>query len=614
MRYSSFYLKNYKGINELTLNVDNDRILTLVGLNESGKTTILEGVFTFYQCIKGNEPDSAKLNEIRPKGINFSDSVVIKAKFVLDQSDKDKINAFYKELNKRYTLDIPNQLTYTFEFVYKTHTYKNTKKLYDFPIKAINTKGNVTKIDDEIVTKILGFIKENLIPEILYYEDFIFEIPKEIIFVKNPSDADTEKVQTLLTNKKNQQWKDVLDDILKNVDPQLTSFQSYVANLWDSDNSTASNRISMMERLLNEKITKGWKELFKKQDGSESRLNFKEIRVVPVTESNELRISFRIKNDSGKEFLINERSKGFNWFFSFLIFTEFRKSRSNNILFLLDEPASNLHSSAQVKILEAIGQLSDKSLVIYSTHSHHLINPNWLNGAYVVINDSMSTEQLGGAFNDSIEAQQITAKKYYNYVAQSGQSISPVLFQPILDRLDYAPSQIEPVPNIIITEGKYDWYTYKYLSEIILNDPFSYNFYPGTGCNQHWDIIKLYLSWGKKFVLVLDSDAGGKEAKENYLQEFDGIVNGSIFDYSDIFQKDIQTEDLINDDDKKKICDGAFGVGTYDGVKNDKDALKSKLNFAINQLLVKKIVIEISQDTKDNFTKLFDFLKNKIQT
>ena len=88
-----------------------------------------------------------------------------------------------------------------------------------------------------------------------------------------------------------------------------------------------------------------------------------------------LEVSFKIKTKSNKVFNVNERSKGFKWFFSFLLFTEFRKKRTKNILFLLDEPASNLHSTAQAHILNALEELGKDSLVVYSTHSHHLINP-----------------------------------------------------------------------------------------------------------------------------------------------------------------------------------------------------------------------------------------------
>ncbi len=47
MRYTAFKIKNFKGIRELELKLDsapNSNIFTIVGLNESGKTTIIEAL------------------------------------------------------------------------------------------------------------------------------------------------------------------------------------------------------------------------------------------------------------------------------------------------------------------------------------------------------------------------------------------------------------------------------------------------------------------------------------------------------------------------------------------------------------------------------------------
>lgn len=608
MRYRKFKIENYKGISKVEIDFVENRILTLVGLNESGKTTILESIRLFFDLISGANIPQEKLNEIRPKGINFTGKIIIEGTLDVEDEDRQKIQQFHDSQGKRRNLDIPSSLTYTFEFEFKTHKYQKTNRTFLFPVKASGVKRTLHDTNKEYSAALLDFIKKQLIPEILFYEDFIFQIPEKIVFQKTmvegapPPDA------------KNYQWQLVLDDILRTVDPAFSSFREYVVSIWDTDNDTASNRISSMEGLLNEKITQGWKELFKDNTSkTNTKLNFKEIRLICTPSGDTIEASFRVKNDSGKEFQINERSKGFKWFFSFLIFTEFRKNRTRNILFLLDEPASNLHSSAQLKILEAIEQLGNGSTVIYSTHSHHLINPLWLNGAYVIINESISEEQLVGQFTQDTGAHKITAEKYYNYVSRSGQSVKAVLFQPILDKLDYAPSQVEPTPEIVITEGKYDWYTYKYFLELLKNKKTSFRLYPGAGANQNWEIIRLYLSWGKSFVVLVDSDNSGEKAKADYIKEFGDFVSDRIFSYDDILgQKDKTTEDLIDDFDKEKLCDAAFGKGSYLKIKDDPKQLKSRLNYAINQLLVGRQKVKVGKNTKRNFDKVAKFVESKL--
>ncbi len=55
MRFRSFKIKNFKGIKEATLNLGTGEasIHTLVGLNESGKTTILEAINMFQPDEEG---------------------------------------------------------------------------------------------------------------------------------------------------------------------------------------------------------------------------------------------------------------------------------------------------------------------------------------------------------------------------------------------------------------------------------------------------------------------------------------------------------------------------------------------------------------------------------
>src|SRR5689334_15081667 len=55
MRYSKLIVRNFKGIQNLEFDLDGrkpaSKVFTLVGLNESGKTTILEAMSFFYDNI-----------------------------------------------------------------------------------------------------------------------------------------------------------------------------------------------------------------------------------------------------------------------------------------------------------------------------------------------------------------------------------------------------------------------------------------------------------------------------------------------------------------------------------------------------------------------------------
>ena len=602
MIYKSFKIKNFKGIDEVNVDLANSRIITLVGLNESGKTSIMEGVQLFYRMAKDENPTTEQLNEFRPKGINFSGNIEISATLILEDEDKKKIENYWKSsLAKRNGLDLPQELRYDIKFKYELHTYKDNERNWTFPVKTKNSKRGLYETDKTGWNALVSHVKSEIVPEILYFDDFIFQIPEKICFVKTGV-AETDEV----SNKNNKVWQLVVNDVLKSVDDRM-SFQNHVVDVWETDRDAASNRLSQMEKALDEKITKRWGDLFGK-----NKINFKEIKLDPEYTDGKLYLSFKIRTESKKEFLVRERSKGFKWFFSFLLFTEFRKKRTRNILFLLDEPASNLHSSAQAKILEALHELSTDSLVIYSTHSHHLINPEWLIGAYICINENLSNEVLEGSLNLEDQAK-ITAVKYYTYVGKGLGSDNVSYFQPILDRLDYQPSIVEPIPDIVILEGKNDWYTLRYFEEVILKRRSKANFYPGGGRDKLSDIIRLYLAWGKKFIVLLDGDDGVK-SQAQYIKEFGEFVKDRIFTIKDALNKAVAIEGLIGVMDQRELYDAIFEKGSYNECKKKSPKkIKENLNYALNQLQLQKKEVVLNKTTMDNFTKLFDFANEKLK-
>jgi predicted ATP-dependent endonuclease of OLD family len=519
MFYKKFEIRNFQGIESLEIDLKNNRILTLVGLNESGKTTILKSIDTLYKLVKGATLSAEELNQLRPKGIDFTGAIEIRAILELEKEDVQKIHGKWKALKKQSTLEFGNDFQVSFKFDFELHKFKETSNNIIFDLKVLTKKGLKPRLhshDNSGWNTLMLYIEKELIPEILFYEDFFFEIPEKIEFQVNAG-------EDVVYQPSMKNWQLVLDDILKVVNEKL-SFQKDVVDIWTTDNDLASNRVSKVEGLMNEKITEAWKALFQKES---KKLNFKEIRLKCDMEGKIFKVAFQIRTDSDKIFSINERSKGCKWFFSFLLFTEFRKSRTKNILFLLDEPASNLHSSAQAKILEAIHALSDKSIVIYSTHSHHLVKVEWLSGAYVVVNDLVSKNHLSGDM-DFEEKSKITATKYFKYVGMGLGSDKVSYFQPILDALEYKPSAVEPIPEIIICEGKNDWYTLRYFEEVIFKKNKTKNFYPGAGANKLFDIIRIYLSWGRPFFVLLDDDAAGKEALSEYRKIFGPILDGKI--------------------------------------------------------------------------------------
>lgn len=81
----------------------------------------------------------------------------------------------------------------------------------------------------------------------------------------------------------------------------------------------------------------------------------------------------------------DERSRGFVWFFSFLVwFSQVKEVYGEKLIILLDEPALNLHARAQGDLLRYIKERLSPYQVIYTTHSPFMIDPDNLAGAKTV--------------------------------------------------------------------------------------------------------------------------------------------------------------------------------------------------------------------------------------
>jgi hypothetical protein len=95
----------------------------------------------------------------------------------------------------------------------------------------------------------------------------------------------------------------------------------------------------------------------------------------------------RINNKRhGVSVSFDERSSGFVWFFSFLVwFSQVKKTYGENLIVLLDEPGLSLHAKAQADLLRYFHEkLEPNHQVIYTTHSPFMVDSNRLTSCRTV--------------------------------------------------------------------------------------------------------------------------------------------------------------------------------------------------------------------------------------
>lgn len=100
----------------------------------------------------------------------------------------------------------------------------------------------------------------------------------------------------------------------------------------------------------------------------------------------------------------SQRSKGFIWFFSFLVwFGSIAEdpSRQGNLVLLLDEPGLNLHALAQEDFLRYIDTLARDHQLIYTTHSPFMVHSDRLHQVRTVEDQSKGGTKISANVSNS---------------------------------------------------------------------------------------------------------------------------------------------------------------------------------------------------------------------
>lgn len=95
-----------------------------------------------------------------------------------------------------------------------------------------------------------------------------------------------------------------------------------------------------------------------------------------------------------------ERSTGFVWFFSFLVwYSDVRRRYGENLVILLDDPGLGLHARAQWDLLRYIyEELAPHHQVLYATHSPFMIDPDRIHWVRTVEEVSQQTKEGGFSY------------------------------------------------------------------------------------------------------------------------------------------------------------------------------------------------------------------------
>ena len=404
-----------------------DGVTRIVGKNESGKTALLEAM--------------AKFNYFDPKDKTFTfNSTNDYPRGELKRYQQEYPNEDFDVITCTFELsdDLLNQISedvgkdvFTSKSIIVAKTYNNSKKFYNVSINIKNfikqflqnytieenmmqelIKSNsleelveklkeieeLTDVYKELKTKYIDshktdnenrlasyilskYIEPNL-PEFLYFDEY-YSLPGTINLQKFLNG----QVDDTFTKEQNDITKALFElsniDIKKVMDSN--NYEDFIAEL-----EATSNNIT-------DKLLEYW------TTNKNLEINFEiQTKENTSTRNFEKLLQIRIKNTKHRVTLpLKNRSKGFIWFFSFLVWFS-KVQEKKNLIILLDEPGLNLHAEAQADLLKYIDkELLPRYQVIYTTHSPFMIESDKLDEVRTVYDSNDS--KVGSIISNALE-------------------------------------------------------------------------------------------------------------------------------------------------------------------------------------------------------------------
>ena len=258
-------------------------------------------------------------------------------------------------------------------------------------------------------------------------------------------------------------------------------------------------------------------------------------------------LDIRVRSQRHKISLpLDRRSKGFNWFFSFIIwFSKIQADKLSDYVLLLDEPGLNLHASAQADLLRFIEDLSKKYQIIYTTHSPFMVESSNLNR----VRTCLETDE-GTVISDSI--QEKDPNTLFPLQAALGYDIAQNLFIS---------------KNNLLVEGPADLIYLTVLSNILETEKRTFlkdniTIVPVGGLDKVSTFISLLRGQKLNIACLLDSfpDQKGKQKVDDLIRY--KIIREKNIRFFDEFvtsgAKTADIEDLFSKDEYLKLFNEAF--------------------------------------------------------
>src|SRR3990172_3610829 len=348
-------------------------LAAFVGRNESGKTTILQGLTLLNKDENVSDLDLCdEMSEELKNEINIADG-----DFDLTINETQMIKDKFPNIPEIKKLRI-------------FRTNKKQKTQYDFgPIKISNEENKALNSWENFAENILNFVET---------------IPNHIRI----------RLDTTFFEGSLPESREIFDSQMRefgNTIHVLASEESQIISEWEKVSKNADAAF--------DKMLVGTTELTALENFIEEYLHprfvyfsdYKKIygNILSVVIS-DIHKDGTVTNTG----LLNRRAEGFKWTFSFIVnfAAETQRAELKEAILLLDEPARNLHPTQQRGISDLLKNLAGSNQVLYATHSPFMIF-DYTPGNLLVV---------------ELDKRKHLSKIYYDYWNASDETLTPILY------------------------------------------------------------------------------------------------------------------------------------------------------------------------------------------
>ena len=580
MKIKEIHIENFRSIKNETIVMDKN-CLILVGKNEAGKSNVLKAIAALFGQYPMTEKDQRKRinNE---KIINR----YIYATFEYKEDDVLKIESSL--LNKYATIKdltfktgktlkdyITSELPYVFyginisnnaksEFFHAEERQMNVvpeKDVYqNGAVVSFQPQGNKIDLYNLVIAEIRRLYSENPYKCIFWHYDNNLLLPNVVAinqFTANPSQFKSLENIFIMCNRTNiaQEFKEAIEQ--------------------DGDYLNLLDQVS-------KEVTKVFRKIWK---------DFKNTSIELTPDGGNI----LIKVTDNAKYSFTDRSDGFKKFISILLNLS-TQSRSGKIgerdIILIDEPDQSLYLTSAQYLKEELLKISEKSRVIYATHSQYMIDSDCLDRHLIVEKN-----------NDVTTIRKETGHAPYSDDELLRRAIGSSIFECLQEK------------NIIF-EGWLDKELFKkYLSITTQDDLKNIGKTFLHGISGAETFASILILANKKFIIVADSDKTSSDKRKDFEKNYSEYKDCWLA-YGDVDNNISTLEDFVDSSVIEKVLnENGYPNYKYKDNKNAIDNIELCAKDKDEKQKIKRIIIESiskQEDIKQSYTDFFNKLKTKI--